>query len=524
LRETASNNGHAFGGWWAPLLLALALVLLGILAALYLPAFEPESALHAEGLDDAYISYRYALNLVGGEGLVYNPGERLEGYSNLLWVLAAALLLQVAAPENLHAAVTGLNALLAAAALLVFHAEMRRRAGGFAAAAAAACWAFYPFLWPWIGSGLESLAMVLLQLLVWRRLARWELSGQGEGPAWGELALWLSLAALLRADGFVLAALAAGHFLLAGQPGRALRTILLGAPATLAVFAFRLYYFDDLWPSTYYVKVTRGLFERLFSAFGQLGELAGYYLLAPFLAALAWELWRSRADLRHLAPELTLGGGLLAYWLYVGGDVFKVRFLLVLVPFGLAVIFGSYARGLERRHVGGLAALLLAAYAGIASSLPDFRWQHDRYDAWIELGRFLGRQHPGALLASDGAGKVPYFSGLRTIDMLGLCDAHISKLPPSRKERPGHEKSDPAYVLGRRPDLIAGYLWPSLKVSPDLDGELYRAAGYHIAYLVNIEPGGLANSILPAPAAAGDYPLLLAQGYRYAVLARAAPP
>lgn len=35
-------------------------------------------------LDDAYISYRYALNLVAGHGLVYNPGEYVEGYTNLL--------------------------------------------------------------------------------------------------------------------------------------------------------------------------------------------------------------------------------------------------------------------------------------------------------------------------------------------------------------------------------------------------------------------------------------------------------
>jgi len=40
--------------------------------------------------DDAYISFRYARNLAEGLGLVYNPGERVEGYSNFLWVLAAA--------------------------------------------------------------------------------------------------------------------------------------------------------------------------------------------------------------------------------------------------------------------------------------------------------------------------------------------------------------------------------------------------------------------------------------------------
>ena len=35
--------------------------------------------------DDAYISFRYARNAALGHGLVYNPGEPVEGYTNFLW-------------------------------------------------------------------------------------------------------------------------------------------------------------------------------------------------------------------------------------------------------------------------------------------------------------------------------------------------------------------------------------------------------------------------------------------------------
>ena len=41
-------------------------------------------------IDDAYISFRYARNLIEGHGLVYNPGERVEGYTNLVWTLFIA--------------------------------------------------------------------------------------------------------------------------------------------------------------------------------------------------------------------------------------------------------------------------------------------------------------------------------------------------------------------------------------------------------------------------------------------------
>src|SRR5690242_17979411 len=36
---------------------------------------------------DAFISMRYARNLALGHGPVFNPGERVEGYTNFLWTL-----------------------------------------------------------------------------------------------------------------------------------------------------------------------------------------------------------------------------------------------------------------------------------------------------------------------------------------------------------------------------------------------------------------------------------------------------
>ena len=49
-------------------------------------------ALHYDYVvDDAFISFRYAQNFLQGHGLVYNPGERVEGYTNFLWVLLVAL-------------------------------------------------------------------------------------------------------------------------------------------------------------------------------------------------------------------------------------------------------------------------------------------------------------------------------------------------------------------------------------------------------------------------------------------------
>ena len=57
----------------------------GLLVARFAALYDPHLI-----VDDAYISFRYADNLARGLGLVYNPGERVEGYSNFLWTLLLA--------------------------------------------------------------------------------------------------------------------------------------------------------------------------------------------------------------------------------------------------------------------------------------------------------------------------------------------------------------------------------------------------------------------------------------------------
>jgi hypothetical protein len=82
------------------------------------------------------------------------------------------------------------------------------------------------------------------------------------------------------------------------------------------------------------------------------------------------------------------------------------------------------------------------------------------------IGRFLrdAFEEDDPLVAVDAAGAVPYFSGLRSLDMLGLNDAHIARHHDASFGRgvQGHELGDGAYVLSRAPDIIvAGVLGSS---------------------------------------------------------------
>ena len=65
--------------------------------------------------DDAFISLRYAENLLAGEGLRYNAGrEPVEGFSNPLFTLAAAALMAAGVDALVAVKALGLVGLLAA--------------------------------------------------------------------------------------------------------------------------------------------------------------------------------------------------------------------------------------------------------------------------------------------------------------------------------------------------------------------------------------------------------------------------
>ena len=79
--------------------------------------------------DDAYISFRYARNMIEGLGLVFNAGERVEGMTNLLWTLWSALGLRLGVDAPRWALAWGGICFAASILLLGFnHLQLRRAA------------------------------------------------------------------------------------------------------------------------------------------------------------------------------------------------------------------------------------------------------------------------------------------------------------------------------------------------------------------------------------------------------------
>jgi hypothetical protein len=98
--------------------------------------------------------------------------------------------------------------------------------------------------------------------------------------------------------------------------------------------------------------------------------------------------------------------------------------------------------------------------------LVDFYWASNgsitisevkRAHHWANVGRWLKQNahEKTDVLATPVAGAMPFFSELKTIDMLGLNDVHIAhKKVEMGVGYTGHEKFDNAYVVARKPTYI----------------------------------------------------------------------
>ena len=106
--------------------------------------------------DDAYISLRYLDHWLRGDGLVFNVGERVMGFSNLLWIVLLAPFGAIGL--QLPAAAQGLGAAASLGCLVLVCNELARQVPRrVLPAAAAGCWlaASGPFAL-WSQGGLEG--------------------------------------------------------------------------------------------------------------------------------------------------------------------------------------------------------------------------------------------------------------------------------------------------------------------------------------------------------------------------------
>jgi len=446
----------------------------GLLAAL--AVFVAHASRYPPVFEDSYISYRYADNLASGLGLVFNPGQPVEGFTSALWVLvlAAARLLV----EDLQAVGPLLSAAAGAGVVAVTWALARRLLAPPWAAAAALLAAANASLACYAVTGMES---TLFGLLLSGGLLLSALTDSRRGDV--GLAVVAVLAALCRPEGM----LYAPALIALGVRRRGWRRTAAVGAAFAAVygawFAWRWQHFGYPFPNTYYAKIG-GEDDLLVGA----RYVEGFLWMHLGLVGLVGLAGLGRAK-REALPLLAMAGLVLAATAWVGGDQFPLhRFLIPLVPM-TAVGVGWLLQTVASREGPRLPAVAVALLMGLSIAAPqvmppsfmgqhpsgvsdwerlrikaEVTWNFERIAAWMR-----GALPPDTTLATNVAGVIPYRTGFVTLDMLGLNDEHIAHAPRSEGAARGHQKSAPDYVLAQGPDLILIGLPRVFEASPSND-------------------------------------------------------
>lgn len=448
--------------------------------------------------DDAFISFRYAQNLIEGHGLVFNVGERVEGYTNFLWTILLSALMNLSVRAEHAAIALGLACYLG----VVLATAQLRRAILTEDAMASGLPGSHLFLAvqglfvTYASSGLET--MMCTCLVVAAAACRFRLGGQ-RGLLLASSCL--TLATLGRPD-HILFYVALGIELLVSQVrpraplARGLAGLLRGegrlslalylAPMVLLYvpyFAWRYAYYGFLLPNTFYVKSGGGAYYSQGFVYLSLFLLATHFwLLLPFLARGVLRGIgdpRSRGFVAFAVASLLLYGG---YVIRVGGDFMYGRFLVVLVPLMLLLAELGAHHGIVWREVArrgpaafaGRAALVLLPFVavpfdtvlqrpgevrwGIAdepSFYPLAGWSRpEPQSRFTIVGQDLYRLVKGRgvepRLGLGSIGIAGFYSRLPILDFMGLTDTQVAHQPVTRRARPGHEKeASDDYVLSR---------------------------------------------------------------------------
>ncbi len=422
--------------------------------------------------DDAYISYRYVANYLNGDGLVFNVGERVEGFTNFGWVIW--LLFWGVLGVN-FLAVSKFTGLLFGLGIVILTGVVARRSlpdQPWLAGLVALIVAVNPSLAYWAPAGLETAAFAfftLLSIYCWRQR--------------NNFLIWsLLIAVWLRPEGALVAGLLVIIEMITERRINtfALRSALIALVLSLPYVAFKIVYYGSLFPNPFYAKTGFSI-EQLQHGLDYIWLFLSHYALWGAAFILPLVLWRFLAQ--SLRVFWLFYALFTVYILLIGGDVLEVhRFFIPLLPLNAILFVGSIFVALRSQagktavSVTVVAALLLAATSYIIPS----RYVTTYYTTGQGLNnkmQFLARRleqvdSTNFTVAASTIGVFGYeLIGHDLIDLVGLTDTVVSRHP--QPEIPNLESGwrephyNTSYLLERAPD----YIIFSTGVKPTAPGE-----------------------------------------------------
>jgi hypothetical protein len=434
--------------------------------------------------DDAMISMRYAWNLAHGHGLVWNPGEHVEGYTNLLMVLIMAipnaLLEQRFAVLSIH--LFGIVTMLGIAfvtsqiaLILVDSSKQLVRLLSFTAVLL-----YYPLVY-WTVMGMETGLLTLLFLTALWALLSYERTGDVRRAHW--MAILLGLSYLTRPEVLLPGGLMLLYMFYISYWGKprdqrlawsqlaVIGVLFISLPLAQHIFRW-FYYRGELFANTYQLKA-EGLpvRERIEYGMNFTEPFLREHALLLALAAVGIVFRFSRVRLLFVAIITSL----IVYQIYIGGDVPEWtywRIVAPVMPLALVLLFDTLLVRLpdvfrtwlpspRTRYIVILLGLLasgVALHSALARFQDEQTFAADAFNSVpnandVTIALLLDQiTTERASLGLFWAGTIPYYNPDRyAIDYLGKADAHIAGLTPKPDDPlrhwPGHNKRDLAYSI-----------------------------------------------------------------------------
>ena len=489
--------------------------------------------------DDAFITYRTADNLVNGYGLTWNTGERVQAFTNPLWLFTIAVF-HFFSGEIYY---TAILISWAFSVLAVFLGLSRNARDWRVVLLGAALFTCSKAFVDYSTSGLENpLTHLLLALFIRSYLDR--------PQDLFRLALLACLATLNRMDTLLLFLPALALAWWPRRDRRSSAALALGFAPFALWELFSVIYYGFPFPNTAYAKLGAGIDS------GELAIQGMYYAahslrldpltLCTIIVSLGLVAWKRDARLLPLALGLAL---YLLYTLRIGGGFMSGRFYAA--PFFVAVILLLDTLPLPRSRTWLLAPAIVLALGLLAPYPPPFNgpaYGSNRSDdsnanrgigderafyypytgllnaistqqdtlypihGWADWGRrlneFAASDMP-AVVRWPFVGFIGFYAGpqCHLVDIFGLGDPLLARLPARRDEpwRIGHFKRLlPAgyfetYLYGPNliadPDLARYHDKLNLIIRGDLFtterwSEIWKMNTGHYEHLIDVETYG----------------------------------
>ncbi len=429
--------------------------------------------------DDAFITFRYSRNLARGLGPVFNVEEKVEGYTNFLWMLLMSI------PEYFHLNVISVAIFLG----IIFYAAILYYIYKFSTALnppsrfgltlpiAFLAYAFHKHGWIYATSGLETSLFMLLVLAGFYHLF------QANKTSRYTLAIGLLvLSAMTRPDGLLYLGMGGlfaeiRHLKAKTSPVLYLRGAFLRNLPVLLLFLpywiWRYNYYGWIFPNTYYAKsgdlhYWKQGFNYTLLYFKSYWALASVFLLIPVYLSLKYKQWKVMDEEAMVFFFLLLIPSVvtLVYYTKIGGGFMFGRFLMPITPLLFLMIEYTARRILQGKTLTIFFALLLI---GTLLRYDPFKgsnfWNTDgvteEHDIYRRRDVNFQRETFSAISPYFSRARVAFYGSEAMIAyyldpyyameaITGLTDEYLAHQKLKHRGMIGHEKeASPEYIKKR---------------------------------------------------------------------------